>query len=53
MDPDGDDVKCRWANGRECMSICKGLPYATIDYVSFHFKRNLEFHLSNSFTEIT
>nr|XP_034306335.1 integrin beta-like protein A isoform X3 [Crassostrea gigas] len=32
VDPDGDDVRCRWANGTECMSICEGLPYATIDY---------------------
>lgn len=45
MDPDGDDVRCRWANGSECMSICMGLPYATIDYVSFYFKRNLYFLL--------
>ncbi|XP_065938380.1 integrin beta-like protein A [Magallana gigas] len=32
VDPNGDDVRCRWANGTECMSICEGLPYATIDY---------------------
>ncbi|XP_052678613.1 integrin beta-like protein A [Crassostrea angulata] len=32
VDPDGDEVRCRWANGTECMSMCEGLPYATIDY---------------------
>lgn len=37
VDPDGDDIRCRWAIGYECMSICEALPYATIDYVSSFF----------------
>ena len=30
-DPDGDIVRCRWAVGRECGSICNEFPGATID----------------------
>lgn len=39
MDFDGDDVRCCWVNGIECMLICEGLLYVIIDYVSFYFKR--------------
>ena len=34
VDADGDDVKCRWSSGSECVSICNALPGATIDRVS-------------------
>lgn len=34
VDADGDDVRCRWSNGSECVSICDSLPNATIDSVS-------------------
>lgn len=37
VDPDGDYVRCRWAHGSECASICEALPYANIDYVSSFF----------------
>ncbi|CAC5357317.1 unnamed protein product [Mytilus coruscus] len=30
-DPDGDLVKCRWAVGRECDSVCHALPSASLD----------------------
>ena len=33
VDPDGDNVKCRWAVGDECHSICKAVPVATLDEV--------------------
>lgn len=31
VDADGDDVKCRWSYGSECVSICDTLPNAVID----------------------
>ncbi|XP_052678609.1 integrin beta-like protein D isoform X2 [Crassostrea angulata] len=31
VDADGDDVRCRWSNGTECVSICDALPNAVID----------------------
>ena len=34
VDPDGDTLKCRWAVGRECDSICYGVPVATLDEVN-------------------
>ncbi|XP_063425719.1 mucin-2-like isoform X1 [Mytilus trossulus] len=30
-DPDGDLVKCRWAVGRECDSVCHAMPSASLD----------------------
>ena len=30
-DPDNDTVRCRWAVGRECSSICNKLPGAILD----------------------
>ena len=33
VDPDGDTLKCRWAVGKECDSICNGVPVATLDEV--------------------
>ena len=30
-DPDTDTVRCRWAVGRECMSICNRFPGAVLD----------------------
>ena len=34
FDPDGDLVKCRWARGKECDSVCKAVPSADLDEVS-------------------
>ncbi|XP_062620888.1 uncharacterized protein LOC134282496 [Saccostrea cucullata] len=31
VDSDGDDIRCRWSKGSECVSICNALPSATID----------------------
>lgn len=33
VDPDGDNVRCRWAIGDECHSICNGVPVASLDEV--------------------
>jgi hypothetical protein len=33
-DPDGDTLKCRWAVGKECDSICNGVPVAKLDEVN-------------------
>jgi hypothetical protein len=33
FDPDGDLVKCRWARGKECASVCKAVPVADLDEV--------------------
>jgi hypothetical protein len=33
VDPDGDTLKCRWAVGKECDSICNGVPVSTLDEV--------------------
>lgn len=30
-DPDDDEVRCRWAAGRECAGICDGFPGAVLD----------------------
>ena len=30
-DPDGDVVRCRWAMGRECESVCNAIPGAVLD----------------------
>ena len=30
-DPDGDTVRCRWASGSECSSVCNALPGAILD----------------------
>lgn len=50
VDADGDDVRCRWSNGTECVSICDALPNAVIDSVSlvkeissFRYKRCHQF----------
>lgn len=50
VDADGDDVRCRWSNGTECVSICDALPNAVIDSVSlvkeissFRYKRCYQF----------
>jgi len=34
VDPDGDTLKCRWAVGKECDSICNGVPVAKLDEVN-------------------
>ncbi|XP_053388454.1 uncharacterized protein LOC128551583 [Mercenaria mercenaria] len=31
LDRDGDSVKCRWASGDECMSVCKRIPHTVLD----------------------
>ncbi|XP_064622660.1 uncharacterized protein LOC135484892 [Lineus longissimus] len=31
IDPDGDTVRCRWAVGTECESVCNSLPGAVLD----------------------
>nr|XP_022300933.1 uncharacterized protein LOC111109138 [Crassostrea virginica] len=31
VDDDGDDVRCRWSVGSECVSICNALPSAHLD----------------------
>ena len=31
IDPDNDNVRCRWANGTECSSICNSIPGAVLD----------------------
>ena len=31
IDPDNDKVQCRWALGRECSSVCNGIPGAILD----------------------
>ena len=33
-DPDGDTVRCRWANGTECDGICNKIPGAILDATS-------------------
>ena len=33
-DPDGDTVRCRWASGSECASICNGFPGAVLNSAS-------------------
>lgn len=33
-DPDGDIIRCRWAEGRECGGICNQFPGAELDPVS-------------------
>ena len=33
LDPDGDRVRCRMANGSECLSVCDALPGVTLDEV--------------------
>ena len=30
-DPDGDDIRCRWAVGAECSSVCNSIPGAVLD----------------------
>ena len=30
-DPDGDAVRCRWAVGNECKSVCNGIPGAVLN----------------------
>ena len=30
-DPDGDTVRCRWATGKECASICNKIPGAVLN----------------------
>ena len=31
IDPDGDIVRCRWASGTECSSVCNSIPGAVLD----------------------
>ena len=31
IDPDGDEIWCRWANGTECLSVCNSIPGAVLD----------------------
>ena len=31
IDPDDDRIQCRWANGRECSSVCNSIPGAVLD----------------------
>ena len=33
-DPDGDTVRCRWANGSECASVCNAFPGAVLNSTS-------------------
>jgi len=33
QDPDGDDVRCRWASGSA--SVCSAFPHATLSGVSY------------------
>ena len=33
IDPDGDNVRCRWAVGEECRAICNNVPVASIEEV--------------------
>ena len=30
-DPDNDNVRCRWANSTECLSVCNSIPGAILD----------------------
>ena len=30
-DPEGDDIRCRWAVGVECSSVCNSIPGAVLD----------------------
>ena len=34
IDPDGDEIRCRWANGIECSSVCNSIPGAVLDPTS-------------------
>ncbi|XP_069118968.1 integrin beta-like protein A [Argopecten irradians] len=34
VDPDGDNLKCRWAVGDECASVCKSVPVANLNQTS-------------------
>ena len=34
IDPDGDEIRCRWANGIECSSVCDSIPGAILDPTS-------------------
>ena len=34
-DVNGDNIRCRWSTGSECMSVCSGLPFATLDKVGW------------------
>ena len=36
-DPDGDIVRCRWAVGSECSSVCNQFPGAILDPISCSF----------------
>ena len=31
IDPDGDDIQCRWAVGAECSGVCYSIPGAVLD----------------------
>ena len=31
IDPDDDNVRCRWASGRECYGVCNRIPGAVLD----------------------
>ncbi|XP_035827926.1 fibropellin-1-like [Aplysia californica] len=31
LDPDGDNVRCRWAVNDECLTVCNALPFARLD----------------------
>ena len=31
IDPDNDKIRCRWAVGRECSSVCNSIPGAVLD----------------------
>ncbi|XP_055995241.1 protein jagged-2-like [Ostrea edulis] len=45
IDSDGDTVRCRWATGNECVSVCNTLPYATLNSetctITFHSNHTL------------
>lgn len=33
IDQEGDTVRCRWATGNECASVCNAIPNAILDEV--------------------
>ena len=42
IDPDGDEIRCRWANGTECSSVCNSIPGAVLDCNSCTIRYNAD-----------
>ena len=42
IDPDGDEIRCRWANGTECSSVCNSIPGAVLDPNSCTIRYNAD-----------